>query len=124
MVGGIAVGALADHLVTSATIGAGNAPNLRILEAEVEREVSETLHSTLRGGDGDRDIDPKEVIENADDLYYDENGNQVFVWRRGDGKSQVTIRNPSNGNIVTNQWSSDGWIQRQLEKERWYGIDD
>ncbi|MEU9023329.1 hypothetical protein [Actinomadura sp. NPDC048394] len=124
VVGGIAVGALAEHLVTSVTIGAGNAPNLRILEAEVEREVSETLHSTLRGGDGDRDIDPKEVIENADDLYYDENGNQVFVWRRGDRQSQVTIRNPSNGNILTNQWSSDAWIQRQLDKERWYGLDD
>ncbi|MER6808698.1 hypothetical protein ABT299_05415 [Spirillospora sp. NPDC000708] len=124
VVGGIAVGALAEHLVTSVAIGAKNAPNLRILEAEVEREVSETLHSTLRGGDGDRDIDPKEVIENADDLYYDENGNQVFVWRRGDGQSQVTIRNPSNGNIVTNQWSSDAWIQRQLDKERWYGLDD
>ncbi|GGQ02024.1 hypothetical protein BKA00_004253 [Actinomadura coerulea] len=55
---------------------------------------------------------------------YDENGNQIFVWEQDDKRSQVTIRDPSTGNIVTNQWSTNSWIQRQLDKERWYSLND
>jgi hypothetical protein len=84
--------------------------------------INETLHSKLRTAE--RGINPEEVIEDADDVYYDDNGNQIFVWVQDDRRSQVTIRDPSNENIVTNQCSSNGWLQRQLEKERWYGLND
>ncbi len=55
-------------------------------------------------------------------MYYDENGNQVYVWSQRDGMNQVTIRDPANGNIVTNQTSSDGWIQQQIDNGRCYPL--
>jgi hypothetical protein len=35
----------------------------------------DTIHSTLRGGAGERNIESGEVIKNAENIYYDENGN-------------------------------------------------
>jgi hypothetical protein len=125
----IAVGALAEHLITSVNVSVVNAPTVQILQAATEGEggdqpkSQETIHSRLRSGEGDRAIDSKEVIENADEVLWDENGNQVYVWRQGNGQSQVTIRDPSTGNILTNQWSTDPWIERQVGKDRWARID-
>jgi len=87
-----------------------------------EPPCQETIHSTVRGGAGERNIDPNEVIRNAEYMYYDENGNQVYVWSQRDGMNQVTIRDPANGNIVTNQTSSDGWIQQQIDNGRCYPL--
>lgn len=84
--------------------------------------ISETLRSKVRTAE--RGINSEEVIENADNVYYDDNGNQIFVWEQDDRRSQVTIRDPSNGNIVTNQWSTNAWVQRQVDKERWYSLND
>jgi len=39
--------------------------------------------------------------------HYDEKGNQVYRWSQPGGRNQITIRDPGNGNIVTNRWSSD-----------------
>src|SRR5581483_7032196 len=83
-------------------------------------QSNDTWHSILRGAE--RDIDANEVMQNAENMYYDENGNQVYVWKQGNGQNQVTIRDPSNGNIVTNQWSSDNWVNAQVENGRWYDI--
>jgi uncharacterized protein YukE len=85
-------------------------------------ESTETIHSTLRGGAGERDIDPTEVIGNAENIYYDENGNQIYVWSQPGGMNQITIRDPASGNIVTNQESSDSWVQAQLDGGRWYSL--
>jgi hypothetical protein len=82
----------------------------------------ETTHSTLRGGAGERNIESSEVMNNAENMYYDENGNQVYRWSQPDGNSQIVIRNPANGNILTNQLSSDTWIERQIEIGRWYDL--
>jgi uncharacterized protein YukE len=83
---------------------------------------NDTIHSTLRGGAGERDIDPNEVMSNAENVYYDENGNQVYVWEQPDGTSQVTIRDPANGNIVTNQSSTNAWIDKQVDQGRWFSL--
>jgi uncharacterized protein YukE len=91
-------------------------------ESEQVPESSETIHSALRGGAGERDIDPTEVMGNAENVYYDENGNQVYVWSQPGGMNQVTIRDPSNGNIVTNQESTDSWVQAQVNKGRWFTL--
>ena len=85
-------------------------------------ESGETIHSALRGGPGERDIDPTEVMGNAENVYYDENGNQVYVWSQPGGMNQVTIRDPANGNIVTNQESSDSWVRAQVNKGRWFTL--
>jgi hypothetical protein len=85
-------------------------------------ESNETIHSTLRGGEGERGIESTEVMRNAQNVYYDENGNQVYVWDQGTGMNQVTIRDPANGNIVTNQFSSSDWVQRQIDSGRWYSL--
>ena len=77
--------------------------------------IEQGIHSTLRAGE--RDIDSREVIRNAQDVYLDENGNQVYVWHQGDGTSKITIRDPSNGRIVTNQDSTDRWVRRQVAKD-------
>jgi Pretoxin HINT domain len=82
----------------------------------------ETTHSTLRGGAGERNIESSEVMNNAENMYYDEDGNQVYRWSQPDGDSQIVIRNPANGNILTNQLSSDTWIERQIEIGRWYDL--
>ncbi len=82
----------------------------------------ETIHSTLRGGAGERNIESSEVINNAEKMYYDENGNQVYRWSQPDGNSQIAIRNPANGNILTNQLSTDTWVEQQIESGRWYDL--
>ena len=61
-------------------------------------------------------------MRNAQNVYYDENGNQVYVWDQGTGMNQVTIRDPANGNIVTNQFSSSDWAQRQIDSGQWYSL--
>ena len=78
--------------------------------------IEEGIHPTLRAGE--RNIESREVIRHAQDIYYDENGNQVYVWHQGDGTSEITIRDPSNGRVVTNQRSTDGWVKRQVTKPR------
>jgi uncharacterized protein YukE len=83
-------------------------------------DSNDTIHSTLRGGE--RGIDPSEVMGNAENVYYDENGNQVYVWEQPDGTTQITIRDPANGNIVTNQRSTGAWVQAQVDKGRWFGL--
>jgi hypothetical protein len=80
----------------------------------------DTIHSTLR--DGERNIESSEVIKNAENVYYDENGNQVYRWSQSGGNSQIVIRNPANGNILTNQLSSDTWIEQQIQSGRWYDL--
>jgi RHS repeat-associated protein len=85
-----------------------------------EGVIDEGIHSTLRSGE--RDIDSREVISHAQDIYYDENGNQVYVWHQGEGTSEVTIRDPATGRIVTSQKSTDGWVNRQVKKGRWYKL--
>jgi hypothetical protein len=50
--------------------------------AAAGRTINDTLHSKIRSGE--RGIDATEVIENADTLYYDENGNQIYVWLQDD----------------------------------------
>ena len=82
----------------------------------------ETIHSTVRGGGGERDIESSEVIRNAEHIYYDENGNQVYRESRPGGTSQIVIRNPANGNILTNQRSSDAWVEKQIQSGRWYDL--
>ncbi|GAB4008670.1 hypothetical protein GCM10029992_65660 [Glycomyces albus] len=77
-------------------------------------------HSKLRGGRGDRDIDPIETMNNAERKLYDENGNQVYIWSQGQGTSHVVIRNPANNKIVTVQESTDSWIGNQVSSGRWY----
>jgi hypothetical protein len=67
----------------------------------------DTIHSTLRGGAGERNIESGEVIKNAESMYYDENGNQVYRLSQPGEKSQIVIRNPANGNILTNQLPTD-----------------
>jgi hypothetical protein len=86
-----------------------------------EGDSGEGIHSTLRGAE--KNINSSEVMRNAQDVYYDENGNQVYVWRQGNGMSEITIRDPANGRIVTNQRSNDGWVRRQVTKGRWYKLD-
>ena len=62
------------------------------------------------------------MINNAEKMYYDENGNQVYRWSQPDGNSQIAIRNPANGNILTNQLSTDTWVEQQIESGRWYDL--
>jgi hypothetical protein len=81
-----------------------------------------TIHSTLRGGAGERNIESGEVIQNAENIYYDENGNQVYRLSQPGGTSQIVIRNPANGNILTNQSSTDIWIEQQIKSGRWYDL--
>jgi DNA-binding beta-propeller fold protein YncE len=61
-------------------------------------------------------------MRNAQKMYYDENGNQVYVFNQGSGASQVTIRNPGNGNIVTNMNSTDGYVNGKLESGDWFEL--
>jgi hypothetical protein len=82
----------------------------------------DTIHSTLRGGAGERNIESGEVIKNAENIYYDENGNQVYRLSQPGGTSQIVIRNPANGNILTNQSSTDTWIEQQIKSGRWYDL--
>lgn len=84
--------------------------------------ADETIHSIVQGAA--RDDDSAEVAANAQRVLYNENGNQVWQYAQGDGTSQVMVRNPANGNIVTTRWSSDAWIERQIENGRWFGLDD
>jgi hypothetical protein len=44
------------------------------------------------------------------------------VWRHGNGANQVTIRNPGNGNIITNMNSSDGYIKGKIDGDEWYEL--
>lgn len=83
----------------------------------------DTIHSTLRGGAGERNIESGEVIKNAENIYYDENGNQVYRLSQPGGTSQIVIRNPANGNILTNQSSTDKWIEQQIQSGRWYDLE-
>jgi hypothetical protein len=83
---------------------------------------NDTTHSTLRGGAGDRGLDANEIMRNAQKIYYDENGNQVYVFNQGNGATQVTIRNPGNGNIVTNMNSTDGYVDGKLESGDWFEL--
>jgi hypothetical protein len=87
-----------------------------------EEDSGGGIHSRLRSGE--RNIDPDEVMANAQNIYFDENGNQVYVWQQGNGMSEITIRDPANGRIVTNQRSTDAWIQQQASKGRWYKLDE
>ncbi len=80
----------------------------------------ETTHSTLRGAD--RAIDSKEVLRNAGQVLYDENGNKVYIWEQANNMNQVVIQNTANGNIITSQWSSNNWIARQVESGRWWEL--
>ncbi|WP_433655188.1 PA14 domain-containing protein [Nocardia sp. CA-128927] len=80
----------------------------------------DTTHSQIQAGA--RGLSASDTIANAQRVLYDENGNQVYVWDQGNGTSHVTIRNPGSGNIITNQESNNDWIERQIEKERWYGL--
>lgn len=74
-VGAIAVGALASHLISSVTIGAGNAPNLRILQAETEEEETRqyepggkhgaTRRETSRGTNSAEPADGQEALDNS-----------------------------------------------------------
>jgi hypothetical protein len=41
---------------------------------------NEGIHSSVQSGEGARGIDSGEVMTNAQNIYYDENGNQVYVW--------------------------------------------
>lgn len=81
-----------------------------------------TIHSILQGGEGARNIDPNEVLKNSQNVYYDENGDQVFVWEQASGESQVTIRNPATGRVITSQWSTEGFVQSQVESGRWWSL--
>jgi hypothetical protein len=87
-----------------------------------EPSSEDTIHSALRGGAGERNIESGEVIENAENMYYDENGNQVYRLSQPGGTSQIVIRNPANGNILTNQLSTDTWIEQQIQSGRWYDL--
>jgi len=84
----------------------------------------EGIHSTLQGGEGARDIDSNEVLQNAQNIYYDQNGNQIYVWEQPTGGlSQITIRNPATGQIITNQLSTSKWVQSQVANGRWWSLD-
>jgi len=83
-------------------------------------ESNRQIHEQVRSGE--RGISPTEVMVNAERILYDDNGNQIYIWSQNDGTNQVTIRDPGNSNIVTNQWSTDEWIERQIEKGRWFEL--
>ena len=85
-------------------------------------ESNETWHSTLRGGPGERNIDSNEVIRNAEGTYYNQDGNQVYVWPQGDGLNQVVVRDPASGNVITRQWSSDSLVERMIDEGEWYEL--
>jgi hypothetical protein len=38
------------------------------------------------------------------------------------GTSQIVIRNLANGSILTNQSSTDTWIEQQIRSGRWYEL--
>ncbi len=82
-------------------------------------QTQDSLHSTLRGGAGERDIEPNEVIQNAQDVYSStRNGGDVFVWRNSKG-IQVVIRNPTTGRIITTMHSTDSYINGRLKAGEW-----
>lgn len=80
-----------------------------------------SLHSIVQGGAGAREIDPSEVIRNAQNVFYDENGNQVFVWEQP-SVVQITLRNPATGIVITNQRSTEGFVQAQIQSGRWWSL--
>jgi len=61
---------------------------------EVCPDTNSTWHDTVRSGAGERDVTSKEVIENAEEMnaeemYWDEEGQQVYVMRGSGDRSAV-----------------------------------
>jgi hypothetical protein len=81
----------------------------------------ETWHPTLRGGE--RGIDANEVRKFGE-LYYPQDGHQVYVLRGSDGWDQVLIRDTAMGKNVTVQWSPDSYVQRQISHGNWFRLDE
>jgi hypothetical protein len=114
-VGVIAAGALASHLVASVTTGTANAPNLRILQAEVEGEQEHphgaykpsgkhkpTNTRARRGGDNSKEPeDGQEALDNSVQVkdtsprrvgYDEEHGEIVVLDETQDGEFHGDVR--------------------------------
>src|SRR5262249_21629919 len=87
--------------------------------AGADRSGDSTLHGALRSGAGDRAMDTAEVRESGD-LYYDQDGNQVYVQHLPEGRTNVTIVNPATGQDITSYETSTARVSERVAKgELW-----
>jgi hypothetical protein len=77
------------------------------------------VHNAVRRGE--RDVDEADVWQNGELYINGENGNMIKVLDRGDGTSDIVIRDPSNpsGQPITRFNAPNRYVQRRIDSGEW-----